>query len=221
MTTTAPDGWSAFRKELLAIREDPQVKRLAWRRAGDPDLAEDALQTAYWAVARVADPVVIRDLRAYFCRVLIREIYRLRGQLGAALVEDFTSLADAHQGRAGGNPPIPQPVAETVGTRLLAQAWRRLFAAQRGELTARVPSRSPDPGRYRKVIVAVAEFVLGIAIFEVISDAHCNAALHAAYPEWFAEPGCAGNTCHQRFRRARGDVRALLRTIISRDDLYP
>ena len=54
-----------------------------------------------------------------------------------------------------------------------------------------------------------------------VSDADSNSELIAAYPEWFAEPGCAENARHQRFCRARADVRHLLSTIVSRDDLYP
>ena len=172
-------------------------------------------------MSRVADPTPIRDLTAYVCRVLIREIYRLRGQLGATLVEDFASLADARQGRSGDSPPPPRLVAETVSTRLLAEAWLKPFAIRRRELTNSVPSRSPDPRRYRDVIVNIAERVLCRIITEEISDADYNTALSTAYPEWFDEPGCAENTRHQRFRRARKDIRALLRTIINPDDLKP
>lgn len=220
MTTTAPDGWPDFQHELLMVREDPKVKSLAWRRAGAHDLAEDALQAAYWAVAKVADPATIRDLRAYFCQVLLREIHHMRGQLRATLVADFISLADARQGRSG-NLAASQPVAETVSTQLLTRDWLGSLAAEREKLASGVPRRSPDPGRYRDAIVAVAERVLGVAIFDVITDADWNAALGAAYPEWFAELGCAGNTRHQRFARARADIKGLLRTLISRHDLYP
>jgi hypothetical protein len=221
MLTTSPHRWPDFEQELLAIRDDPQVRGLARRRAGDPDLAMDALQSAYCAVARVADPTAIRNLRAYFCQVLTREIYRLAGQLGAILIEDFTSAADARQTRPGGQLPVPPSVAETVSTHLLAQAWLEPFATRRAELTAGVPGRSPDPGRYRAMIVTVAEQVLRAIIIEDISDADWNAALRVAYAGWFAEPRCNDNTCHQRFRRARTDVRDLLRTIINRDDLNP
>lgn len=221
LTTTTPDRWPDFQQDLLAIRNDPGVRSLALRRARDPELAEDALQTAYCAVARVTNPAAIRDLRAYFCRVLLREIHRLRGQLGATLMEDFTSVADAYQGRSGGNLPARRPVAETVCTYLLAEAWLEPFAARRRELADRVPGRSPDPRRYREVIVDVAERVLCRIITEEVSNADCNAALSTAYPEWFGEPGCAENTRDQRFRRAREDVRALLQTIIDRKDLDP
>ena len=38
-----------FQQELLAIREDPEVRSLALRRAKSPEMAEDALQAAYYA----------------------------------------------------------------------------------------------------------------------------------------------------------------------------
>jgi len=179
----------------------------------------DALQEAYYAVARVKDPTAIRNLRAYFCQVLTREIYRMLGQLGAMLVEDFTSVADAHQGRSGGLLSVPQSVAETVSTHLLTEAWLEPFATRCGELTASVPGRSPDPGRYRAMIVTVAERVLRAIVIADTTDADYNTALRGAYAEWFAEPGYPENTYHQRFSRARADVRALLRAVVSRDDL--
>jgi DNA-directed RNA polymerase specialized sigma24 family protein len=219
MITTSPRGRPDFQEELLAIRNDPKIKSLAWRRAADPDLAMDALQAAYCAVARVADPTAIRNLRAYFCQVLTREIYRMLGQLGATLVEDFTSVADAYQGRPGGLLPAQQSVAETVSTHLLTEAWLEPFALRREELTASVPGRSRAPGRYRAMIVTVAEQVLRAIMIEDISDADYNTALRAACPEWLAEPGYPENTYHQRFSRARADVRALLRAVVSRDGL--
>ena len=100
-STTTPDGRTGFQQELLAIREDPKVRSLALRRAGDPELAEDALQEAYCAVAGLKNPQRIEDLRAYFCRVLINEVYHLRGQLRATLVEDFESLVEVRQGDRG------------------------------------------------------------------------------------------------------------------------
>ena len=221
MSHLNPPDRPDLQQKLQQILEDHDVKRLARRRAGDPDLARDALQETFDAVAHVADPAAIKDLRAYFCRVLIRKIHRLSGQLGAALVEDFTRVADAHQDRPVGTPRAPRPVAEAVSTNLLAEGWFAHFAAQREELTASVPGRSAVHDRYRDVIVAVAERLLYTIIIGDISSADDNVALRAAYPEWFAESGCPANTHHQRFSRARADVRALLRKVISRDDLLP
>jgi len=86
---------------------------------------------------------------------------------------------------------------------------------------AAVPARSHDPGRYRAVIVAVAEQVLRDVITGELSEADTNAVFRAAYPQYFAEPGCAENTCHKRFRRARADMRALLQAVVRRDELQP
>jgi hypothetical protein len=44
-------------------------------------------------------------------------------------------------------------------------------------------------------------------------------ALQAAYAEFFAEPGVSADLLHQRFRRARLDVRALLKAIVDRNEL--
>ena len=121
----------------------------------------------------------------------------------------------------GSDPPTPPPVAEAVSTHLLTKAWLGPFSDRRGDLTASVPGRSADPGRYREMIVTVAERVLCRIIATDVSDADYNTALCTAYPDWFDETGCAENTRHQRFRRAREDVRALLRTIIDRKDLDP
>jgi len=81
-STETPDGEPDFQQELLTIWKDPQIFRVALRHAGDADLAEDGLQETFYAVARVTDPQRIENLRAFFCTVLIRKIYHLRGVLG-------------------------------------------------------------------------------------------------------------------------------------------
>lgn len=215
------DGRPEFLRKLLEIRNDPQVKRLALQRARDPDLAEDALDETYYAVAQVRHPERINDLRAYFCKVLIRKVNYLRYQLGAALVEDFSRVAESHQDECGYRSRPPRPHDESVSLDLLLKAWLRCFAAQRVELASRVAGRSPDSARYCDVIVTVAEWLLPAIITGDVSDANFNSALLAEDPEWFDEPGCAENTRHQRLSRARADIRALLRSIINRDDLYP
>jgi hypothetical protein len=221
LLTSTPDRWPDFQQDLLAILGNPQIKSFALRRAGDSDLADDALQATFYAVSRVADPAAIRNLRAYCYQVLTREIYRLRGQFRVTLVEDITRVADTHQGRSGDHLPVSQSIDEMVCTHLLAEAWFGLFVTRREELAANVPGRSTDPGRYRDMIVTVAERVLGHIIVSDISDADGNAALRAVYQEWFDEPGCTENTRHQRFRRGRADIRALLRSLIDRKDLDP
>lgn len=208
-----------FQKQLLEIWQDSKVRGLALRRTGDLDLAQDALNQAYYAVAR-RGPEGIRDLRAYYCRTLINVANKLRYQFAPSSTGDFERIAESHQD----NPdcqPVPRPVGETVCSRLLAVAWLEPFATRRGELGGQVPGRSPDPDRYRAVIVAASERVLRANVTGNVSDADSNPELIVAYPEWFAEPRCAENTRHQRFSRARADVRLLLSTIVSRDDLYP
>jgi hypothetical protein len=219
-STTTSDGWPAFLEELLAIREDPKVKRLALARAGDPELAGDVLNQAYCAVAS-RGPEGIRDLRAYYCRTLINAAHELRYQLGAILPEDSGRIADIRQDQSGCYALPPRPLDQQVSVDLLLQTWFEPFTTRCGELAARVSARSPDPGRYRDVIVSVAGRVLRAIATGDVSDADSNPELSMAYPAWFAEPGCAENTCHQRFCRARADVRDLLRTIVNRDDLLP
>jgi DNA-directed RNA polymerase specialized sigma24 family protein len=218
-STTTPAGRQGYFQRLLAIRNDEQVRRLARARAGDVELAEDALQQTYDVMARVKDPARIVDLKAYFCRVLTRVINALRGQLGAVLPDDFASLADMCEGTAASGAP-PRPVDETVAMNLLTRGWLERFSAERESLTAAAPGRSPDRSRYRELIATVAEQVLHSIVTADVCDADSNEALRAAYPEWFAEEGSASGNAHQRFSRARADVRSLLRMIISRDELY-
>ena len=217
--TQTPEGRAAFQQKLQAIQEDSEIRSFAHRLAGDPILAQDALQGAYHAVARVKNPELIKDARRYFCRVLINEVKHLRGQLRATLVEDFESLAEAHQNKVGCQPAQPRPVDEVTGTLLAGRAWLARLSAQRADLASKVPGRSGDPDRYRSTIVDIAERVLCDILNEYISDADSDDALRAAYPEWFAAEGCEVENLYQRFSRARKDVRALLKIVINRDEL--
>jgi len=205
-----------FPPGLLAIWQDPEVRRLAARRTGDPDLAQDALLAAVAAVARVSDLARIENLKAYFCRVLINEVYRLRGQLTTARPYDPATLAVTSDTRTS----VATPAEEAVSC-LLAQAWLERFRARRLHLRAAVPGRTRQPARYRDLIVQTAEHVLRTALHGNISWADCNETLQAALPDWFGRPGSAENTCHKHLSRARRDVQDLLKAIISRDELLP
>lgn len=214
---TPVGGPIAFQQALLAIAQDPQIRELASRLAGDPGLAEDALQEAYYAVRRTRNPEEIKDLRAYFCTVLSNKVRRFRGQLReAVLLENFEYLAEAHQGESSCN---LTSVEETVSTSMACQAWLERFAALSADLCKVVPGRSDDPDRYRDVIVAVADLVLLAIVRGDYSPADSNQALRAAYREWFGSEACAADNAYQRFCRARADVRDLLKCIISRDEL--
>jgi DNA-directed RNA polymerase specialized sigma24 family protein len=205
---------------LLAIREDTRTKALAIRYAEDPDLADDALQSTYYAVARHKNLDQIENLRAYFCKVLLREVNRLRTRQRVTQLENPDGPEEPRQHGASARSRAPtRPIDEPVSTAPQARASLERFAAQRDHLRAAVPPRSGDPNRYRNVIVTVAEQVLCDAIHREPSEADSNDAFRAAYPEWFGEPGCTENTCRQRFQRARADMRALLRAVVHRDEL--
>jgi DNA-directed RNA polymerase specialized sigma24 family protein len=215
---TTAAGQHDFQRKLTEIWEDPQVRRIARAYARDTEVAQDALQEAFYAVARHKHPDEIRDLNGYFCAVLIRKVKTLLGQPIGIPVEDINTLADASAGRAGGE-PLPWSVEETVCSDLQTEILLGRLAAQRRALSRAVPGRSANASRYRDTIFATAELVLVSIAKRDVSDADGNASLVAAYPEWFAEPGLATVNAYQRFSRARADVKSLLRSIVSLDDL--
>ena len=210
----------SFYDALTRIWRDPQIWRLALRRAGNRDLAEDALQETFYSVARVGDPGHIENLRAFFCRALINQISRLRGQLHPTPVEDPEMLAGPRQqGVRLHAPAVARPVNEAAIWLQLADTWRKRFHRKHGRLMAMVPERSGDPRRYREVIVATAAEILHAVVHGHVNWANSDMALQAAYPDWFDEPGCTRDTCYQRLSRARRDVRVLLQAVVGRDEL--
>ena len=206
--TNSSGGSLGFQHELLAILRDPQIKGLALKWTNGRDLAEDVLQAAYCAIAALKHPECIQNLRGYFIRVLRNEVYHLYALQPAIPPEDPASAQDP-----------AAPVDEMVCTSVLAESLLARFAAQRHRLLAMVPARSPDSARYRAVVCVGAERVLRDAINGESSRPDSNDAFRAAYPEWFSQPDAPANTRHQRFRRARADVRALLQAIVRRDEL--
>jgi DNA-directed RNA polymerase specialized sigma24 family protein len=214
------DRLTGFQPGLLAIRQDPQVRRLALKWAGDFDLAEDALQTAYSKVAAVRHPERIANLRAYFLQALKNEVVHQRTLRRAVPLENPEDVVDPDQfGTAMCGLAPARPIDEKIGFSLQAQSWLKRLADERSCLLAAIPARSDDPVRYRAVTCDAAEQALRDGINGEPSDADSNAAFRTAYPEYFAQPGAEPNTLHQRFRRAREDVKALLQAIVSRDEL--
>lgn len=218
----SPGGGSAprsFHDEVCQIREDLDIWRLAVRRAGSFDLAEDALQDTFYAVARVRDPERIENLRAFFCRALIRQIAHLRGQLGPLPVEDPEAAISRHPRNGACGSAAGAAVDDDVIWHLRAEEWQERLRVRRRQIWAAVPERSGKPGCYRAVIVAVAEEILRASCDGQVTPADFDLALHNAYPQWFAETGSAQDTRYQRLSRARRDVREVLKAVVSRDEL--
>ena len=213
-------GEQEFPPELVALWADPEIWNFALRRAGDPDLAQDALLHAVCAVARIHDLERINDLRAYLCRAVINEAYRLRGQLARARRYESASLDE--MGQRGAEKPslsAPRPVDEAAITRLMAPTWLKRFGADRDRLEASVPGRSIEPDRYRGLIATVAERLLRAALDGTLSKADGKEELQASFPDWFGQPGDDENTHHKHLSRARRDVQDVLLAVVNRDEL--
>jgi DNA-directed RNA polymerase specialized sigma24 family protein len=212
----------SFRDQLAEIVADPRVRRLALRRAGSRELAEDALQETFYAVARVRNPDQIESLVAFFCRALINEItHQLSYPRPMPLDDPETVRGHRQQAAAPFVPSASRPVEDEAVGRVLAETVLTRFRHAREQLRAAIPGRSCDPTRYRNVIVSVAGWILRAAADGHVSWADSNMDFQRTYPEWFGEPGCTRDTCHQRLSRARRDVRTLLMAVVSRDELSP
>ena len=218
MTVHSEPAAPGFHEQLLAIYADADVRKFALRRAGHRDLAEDALQETYVSVSRIKDPERVRDLRAFFCRALANEINHQRGQQTAIPVEDPAAAASAAPASTWLGQLATQPVEESAIWLMLAATWLSRFRDDRRRLESRVTGRSPDPERYRQVIVAMAEQILH-DVSGRVNWADTNQALQESYPDWFKEPGGDADTGYQRLSRARRDVRLLLQSIVDQNDL--
>lgn len=202
-----------FDDELVELWRDPDMWKIAVRHTGSQDLAQDALQEAYYAVRRVRDPQRIQDVRAYFCRVLIN---MCRHQLGqpAALPLDTPEM-ERHDPRAAHAVSPPDTALSNLGCATVT----RLFRDRRDQLAARIARRSADPGRYQGAIAGVAlEYYLAVRAGPV-TQPDLNGMLKDAFPAWFKDPGCSPDTSLQRLSRGRADVKALLRAVVARGDL--
>jgi DNA-directed RNA polymerase specialized sigma24 family protein len=201
---------SPFVAELVRLRQDPRIVRLACRWAGSMELAEDGLQEAFYRLASLPDAGHIRSVRAYFREALYHEINKQRSAL---LPMDAESLAEQADLRSTLSPRAQwDDVAELACWRLSCEQRLSKFRQLRHQLTAVIPASSPDPVRYRALILAVAHRLLAEAFYGV-STRELNADLRAGCPEWFDEAGIAAGTLHKRISRARHDLAAVFRTI--------
>jgi DNA-directed RNA polymerase specialized sigma24 family protein len=202
MNNTGPED------SLIEIWADPQIRRLARRMAaGNAETADDALQRTYIAIVRHPRLHAIRNLRAYFITVLRREVTHVQGRPCEIPVDD---VDERHS-----SPSFESRACSSLDARARCER----FMAQRDRLLSDVAARSDDPRRYRAVIGDAAEQILRASVSGEPSEADSPSALRAVYPEYFAAPGAAANTCDQRAHRARTDVRKLLMAVISRDEL--
>lgn len=214
-------GSPDFQQELLAFRNDPRIRSFVRKLAGeDRDLTEDVWQAAMCAAATVKHPERIADRRAYFVTVLKHEAYRLYVLGRPAPVENpETALGPGQHATLVFGPAPARPIDETVATSLLIESLLKRLAALCGCLRETVPARSDDPGRYVTVIYFAAEQILLDGRDGEPSDADSNDAFRVTYPEYFAQLHASANLLHQRFRRAREDVKALLKAVVRHDEL--
>jgi hypothetical protein len=218
--TNAPGGSPDFQHQLLEIRQDPQVIRFTLRRAGKRELAEDALQTAYYRIASMQHPERIINLRAYFLRVLRNEINGVHALTPTVPLDDVKGSSQPQRGRQLDGPAAEPAVDDRACRTVQNQVFLKRYASHRNQLIDAIPARSTDPGRYREVIYAAGKQVLLGALGLEPNDAAFPRILRASYPEYFEEPGAAPNTLHRRISRARDDIKALLQATIRREELY-
>lgn len=203
----------AGRDELATIANDPAMCRHARLLAGD--MAEDLLQETWYALAqaRTREPVI--NVRGYFYRVMANTAARMREEIArqGVLVEDPATAVGPRRTQE-----LAAMSAESEAlARLLAGARRELLHRRRAELRQEIPACSPDPDRYRDVILDVAEAAL--AEDGPVSRPEINGALAEAYPEWFDEPDATVATKYQRRHRGRTHAGRVLAAVLGLDSL--
>ena len=219
--TSTPDGSSDFRRQVQEILRDPKVIAFAVRRARNPDLADDALQSAYLHIISVEHPENIRNLRSYCFTTVANEIRALYTLPRPVLVDDVETITAPQPSLALYGPVCERSVADQACTTAQAQVWLTRHAGLRGSSPATVPGRSarprpiprghprrretgsPRPAQPGPVATLPSPMVLGVAYPPPTSP---------------TRPPLP-NTLHQRISRARDDIKALLRSIVNRDEL--
>jgi DNA-directed RNA polymerase specialized sigma24 family protein len=208
---------TSFLGKLTAIAQDPSVRALAWRRAGTPELAEDALQETFYAVARTRDPASIRDLRAFFCKTLIHEINHQSAH-PTPLAEDFCTIPDRYRDHASSPAAgLSADFESELHNVLQVEEWLTRLRKERNKLAASVPRRSTDPSRYRTAIIAAAEKILRMVTEGNVDAEDWSAILKSEYPEWFDEPDALGHVSARRVQDARKDARTLFQALVQRE----
>src|SRR5258708_14684686 len=101
-TSLNKDRPSAFHERLAALRQNGDIRRYAIKLARNRDMAEDALQETYYAIARVSNPPGVSDLPSYFRRALRNQVMRLTEQAGPPSSGDVDAVLAA---AAGGRRP--------------------------------------------------------------------------------------------------------------------
>lgn len=204
-----------FLDDLTSVSQDPAMLRFAMRRAGDPELALDAVQMTWWNVARVA-PETIRDLRAFFCTALKNEIMRQRMQVARMPTED---IAEHLRDEPSPGEPPPDGPDDQAAHLVLARTLLARLDHDRDLLMASIPGRSPEPQRYRSAMFAAAAKILCLLLAGEVTKADWNDVLRSEYPQYCGEPQLACDAIHQRLSRARRDVRLVLSKVVLRSDL--
>jgi DNA-directed RNA polymerase specialized sigma24 family protein len=219
---SARGGTVVFHDDLATIVNDPEMFRLAIRRAGSRELAEDAIQETARALGERKSLDEIENLRGFFYVALIHEINHQLGRPSAIPAGDAGEIRDRQRDRvslAGALPPVA--VYQNAQLRLLAYEVLGSLERERAQngLAARIPGRSGDPSLYRTAIARAAKIIFALLLEGYVTAADWNAILKAAYPQWCDEPGLASDARDQRLSRARRDVQSLLRSVLSRDQL--
>ena len=201
---------------------DTEMLRLAIRRAGSRDLAEDAIQETARAVGERKSLDAIGNLRGFFYVALIHEIDHQLGRASAIPAGDAAETWDRRQDRASPAGTCPPAAVEgDAQLRLLAKAVLARLDRERSRngLAALIPARSNDPGRYQSAIAWSAKIIFMLLVEGYVTAADWNAILKAAYPQWCDQPDLARDARDQRLSRARRDVQSLLRSLLPRDQL--
>jgi hypothetical protein len=210
----------SFDEDLARVTTDPEMFRRAVLRARSRELAEDAIQETARAIAARRSSEAIGNLPGFFYVALIHEIDHQLGRAAAIPAVDIVATSDRNQTdpyMTGARPATP--VEGEAQLRALATAVLNGLARHEHGMTPLVPARSEDAALYRSVVVQAAKEIFELLIEGSVAAADWNEVLEAAYPQWFDQPGLSRDARDQRLSRGRRDVRSLLRSVLSRDQL--